>query len=100
MPWQKPLGLGSFLDAEILAYQNLHQLVTVDLADHGAGIFVIGDVGGVFGQKISDDLIDGVVAFLVQSVEHSAEYLAHTGLVIAGNCEFQGAFIRHWDRPP
>ena len=60
---QKPLGFGSFLLEQVLANQHLHQLVPVDLADHAPGVVVICDIGGIFGQQVADDLIDGIIAF-------------------------------------
>ena len=80
---------------QIAAYQFLQQLIPVQLADHAAGIVVIGDIGGIFRQQIADDLVHGVVAFFLQRVEHSPENAAHILFVIAGNGEFQGAVIRH-----
>ncbi len=62
---QKPLGfcLGLLLVEKVLANQHLHQLVTVDLADHSPGVVVVGDVGGILSQQVANDLVDGVVAF-------------------------------------
>ena len=95
LPWQKPLGWGSFVFEQVFPYQNLHQLVPVDLADAAAGIVVVGDVGGVFGQKIANDLVDGIITFLGQGIKHTPEDPAHVLLVIAGYCEFLSILIRH-----
>ena len=43
--------------------QLLKQLVTVELADQAAGIVVVGNVGRILGQEITDYLIDGVKPF-------------------------------------
>ena len=69
---------GSILGEQIFPNQDLHQLVPVDLADQTAGIAVIGDIGGIFRQKVPDDLVNGVVAFLGKGVEHIPENAAHT----------------------
>ena len=75
----------SFFLEKIFANQNLHQLVPVDLADHGTGIVVVGDVGGVLGQKVTYDLVDGVIAFLSQSFIHTPEGLAHISVISGYN---------------
>ena len=90
----KSLLAGLFVVCQILPHQLLHQLIPVQLADAAAGVVVVGDIGGVFGKQVSDDLIDGVVSFLVQSIEHTPECTAHIFFVIAGDCEFYG-FFRH-----
>jgi hypothetical protein len=92
----KASWLGSLILLEqILANQRLHQLVPVNLADHAPGVVVIGDIGGVFGQKITYDLIDGVVTLLAQGIEHTPENSAHILFVVAGYGKLQGFTIRH-----
>ena len=92
--------MGSLLAAEqIVLHQILQQFVAVNLADHAAGIVVIGDIGGVFGEKITYDLVDGVVTFLTQGVEYTPEDAVHILFVVAGYCELNGVF-RHGNRPP
>ena len=59
-----------------------------------AGGAVIGDVGGVFGEQITHDLVDGVVTFFVQGIEHTPEYLPHI-VFLFGDLEFLGFHIRH-----
>ena len=46
--------------------QLLKQLVTVELADQAAGIVVVGNVGRILGQEITDYLIDGVIPFFAE----------------------------------
>ena len=93
---QKPLGwMGLLLIEKVLANQHLHQLVPVDLADHAAGIVIVGDVGGVLGQQVTDNLIDGIVAFFSQGLIHIPENPAHIFFVIAGYSKFHGALFRH-----
>ena len=91
----KASWLGLFFVEQILADKHLHQLVPVDFADHAAGVVVIGDVGGILGQKIAYNLVDGVVALLRQGIKHAAENTAHIFFIIAGNCEFLRILIRH-----
>ena len=60
-------GFVSGLLSQIPPHQHLQQLITVDLADECAGTHVVGDIGGIFGENITNDLIDGVIAFFLQS---------------------------------
>ena len=53
---------GASVDVQIILHQSLQQLVPIHLADEGAGGVVVGDVGGVLGQDVAHDLVDGVVA--------------------------------------
>jgi hypothetical protein len=91
---QKPPGESVFVK-QIAAQQFLHQLVPIQLTDHASGIVVVGDIGGIFGEQIAYDLIDGVVTLLAQGIEHTPENSAHILFVIAGNGKFQGFTIRH-----
>ena len=54
------------LFVKIAAHEHLQQLITVELADQGARGVVIGDIGGILGKDIADDLIDGIVALVLQ----------------------------------
>ena len=47
----------------ITTYKNAR--ATIHLADHGTGIFIGRDVGGVFGQDIAHQLIDRIIAFFL-----------------------------------
>ena len=85
---------GSFVFEQVFPDQNLHQLIPVDLADHAAGAAVVGDVGGVFRQQIPHDLVNGIVTFFVQGIEHTPEYLAHI-LFVIGDLKGLGLHSRH-----
>ena len=90
------VGQGQLLAAEeIVLHQFLQQLVSIQLADHAAGIVVVGDIGGIFRKQITDDLINGIVTFFLQGVEHRAQDPAHAIPVVAGDCEFLCALVRH-----
>ena len=52
-------------DIQIIAQHGLQQIVTIHLADHGTGILIGRDVGGVFGQDIAHQLVDRIVAFFL-----------------------------------
>ena len=90
----------SVLNGQIVADQFLHQFIPVHLTDHAAGIVVIGDIGGIFREQIADDLIDGIVTFLIQSIEDTTQDPAHILFVIARNSKFNSVLIRHGSQPP
>ena len=52
-------------DVQITAQHGLQQIVTIHLADHGTGILIGRDLGGVFGQDIAHQLIDRIIAFFL-----------------------------------
>ena len=91
----KASWLWSFLFKQIFPNQYLHQFITVNLADHAAGIIVVGDVGGILGQQIADDLVHRVVALFLQSVEDGTKGTAHIILVVAGYDKFLCILVRH-----
>ena len=93
----KASWLGSFSDGEIIAHQLLHQLVPVQLTDHAAGIVVVGDIGGIFCEQLTDDLIDGIIAFFIQSIEYTTQNAAHIFLIVAGNSKLDGAICHGSD---
>ena len=70
-----------FLFAKVAQYQLLQQLVSVNAADQGAGIVVVGDVGGVFGNDVAHQLVDGVVALYQQRVIYRGKNFFDLGLL-------------------
>ena len=85
---------GSLLVKQITAHQLLEQFIPIQLADHTACIVIIGDISGVLCEQVADDLIDGVIAFFIQSIEYIPKYAAHILLVITGYGEFNSV-VRH-----
>ena len=96
LPWQKPLGLDG-KSGQIAAYQLLQKLVPIQLADHAAGIVVVGDISGILREEIANDLVDGVITLFVQSVEHTAENATHIVLIITRYSKLDGisGIVRH-----
>ena len=86
----KASWLGLVLNRQIIANQLLHQLVPIQLTNHAAGIIVVGNIGGIFCEQVADDLIDGILAFFIQSIEHTMQNTAHILFIIAGNGELDG----------
>ena len=60
-----------------MAYQFLQQLVPVNAADQAAGVVVVCDIGGVLGEDVAHDLVDGVVTLFPESVIHRGEDALH-----------------------
>ena len=51
---------------QITFYQNLQQFIAINLANQRARMIVVGDISGIFGQNVADDLVDWIVAFFFQ----------------------------------
>lgn len=64
--------------------QLLKQLVTVELADQAAGIVVVGNVGRILGQEITDYLIDGVIPFSLRAPYTAVRMLFISSLLSSG----------------
>ena len=93
MPSLRGNAEGKRLLPQISADQHLQQLVPVDLADQGPGIVVIGDVGGVLGENITHDLVDGVIALFLQCPIDGRENLMDLCVLLRGNIEFPGKIV-------
>ena len=81
--------------SQIAPDQLLQKLVPIQLADHAAGVVIVGDIGRVLGQQVAHDLVDGVIALFLQSVEDGTKGTAHIILVVAGYDKFLCILIRH-----
>jgi hypothetical protein len=82
---------------QIAVNQILEQLITVQLANHTSSVLVVSDVGGVFCQKITNNLVNGIITLFIQSIEHIPQNSPHIFLIIAGYCELYGIAFRHWN---
>ena len=102
LPGQRPLAgvPKSILGEQLLPDEHLHQLVPVDLADHASGAVVVGNIGGILSQQVSDDLIDGVVAFFCQGLIHTPKNPAHIIAIVIWYCKFLRILIGHGNQPP
>ena len=58
---------------------------------------MICDISGVFRKDVTDDLIDGIIAFFIQSIEYRTQNPAHILFVIAGNSKLNGIFCHGID---
>ena len=72
----------------------LQKLITVDTPNERACILMICNVSRVFAQDVTNDLIDGIIAFFFQSIVDRYEDLSHIHFVIAADFEFD-CIIEH-----
>jgi len=78
---------------EIFTHQNLEQLIAVDLADERAGLIMVGDIGGIFGQDIAYDLVDRVVAFFFKSLIHRQKNAMDLSILLLGKIKLAGKLV-------
>ena len=62
--------------------QLLKKLVTVELADEAASIIVIGDVGRILRENVSDDLVDWIVALFAEGRINLEKYISDFALTV------------------
>jgi hypothetical protein len=67
--WQKPPD--KLVVEQIAVNQVLQQFITIQLANHASGIVIVGNIGGIFSQKITNDLINGIVTLLAQGIKNA-----------------------------
>ena len=79
--------------AQILADQNLQQLVTVDFTDQRAGVVMVGDIGGILRKDIADDLVDGVVALFLQRLVYRGKDRVDLRVTLLHQIEFTGKIV-------
>jgi hypothetical protein len=78
---------------QIALHQFLEHLISVQLADHAAGIVVIGDISRILSQKIANNLIDGIIALLAQGFKDGTQGALHVLFFVTGKGEFDGALL-------
>ena len=79
--------------AQILTNQNLQQLIAVNFADESAGIVMVSNIGGVFGEDISNDLVDGIIALFLQCPVNCGEDMMNFSILIHCNAELSGKIV-------
>ena len=78
----------------------MQQVVAVNAADDGAGVLVGRDVGRVLRQDVADELIDGVVALLLQRTVHLQHRLLDLHITVITDGKNGGRFRdRHFNSP-
>ena len=68
--------------SQISPNQNLQQLIPVNFADQSTGVVVVGDIGGIFGQDVTHNLVDGVITFFFQCLVYRGEDLMDLGIAL------------------
>jgi hypothetical protein len=78
-------------------HQILQKLIAINFADHTSGIIVVGNICGILREKITNNLVDRVIAFFIQSVENTPENTVHIVFFFTGNGELNGisGIVRH-----
>ena len=83
-----------------VADKRLQQIITVNAADDGAGILVGCDVGRILRQDVAYELIDGVVALLLQRTVDLQHRLLDFHITVITDREYGGRFRdRHINSP-
>ena len=80
---------------QIMTNQLLQELVAVELADEAASVIVIRDIGRILGEKIADDLVDGIVALLRQGAVDLGENPLHFVRIVRRYGEFNGVVVQN-----
>ena len=88
-----------FLLAQVAAQEDLQQLVAIQLADQRACLPVVGDVGGVILKDVAHELIDGVIALLLQRGVHARQDVVDLLVLFLRGVEFAG-IVFHSVSPP
>ena len=78
---------------EIFAYQHLQQFITIDFTNHRTCVIVIGNVGGILGEDVTNNLIDGIISLLLQSLIDGGEDQADLGIFVYCDFKFTGKII-------
>lgn len=93
----KASWLGLLSPKQIALDKFLKQFVPIQLADHAARVIVIRDISGVLSQQVADNLVDRIVTFFTECVEHMTENAVHILFVIAGHCKLDCIFHHDFD---
>lgn len=93
-PLKKP-PLPEQLIKQVMPDDFLKELITVKLADEAASVIVVGNIGWILREKVSDNLIDGIVSFLCQRMIDFRKRLFHFLAVISRDGELDGIVIQN-----
>ena len=89
---EAPFASGSV--KQVMPDQLLQEFVAVELADEAASVIVIGDISRIFGENVTDDLIDGIIALFSEGTVDLGEDLLHFLVCIYGYGKFDGIMIQ------
>ena len=95
MPSLRGNAEGKRLLPQISADQHLQQLVPIHLADQGPCAVVVGDIGGVLRQDVAHDLVDGIIALILQRGINGGQNMTDLSDLFKPNIKLTVKFI-HW----
>lgn len=81
------------LQLQITLHQNLQKFIAVNFADQCTGVIMIGDIGGIFGQDISHDLVNGIVPFFTQSLIYGGKNVMSLFILFLCRVKLSGIFV-------
>jgi hypothetical protein len=76
-----------------MPYKFLQQFITIQSADQASGVVVIGDIGGILGKQVTDDLVNGIVTFFAEGTVNGSEDFFHFLCIFIWNKELNGVVI-------
>ena len=76
----------------------MQQLVAIQLADQRAGVVMVRDIGGVLRQDVAHDLVDGIIALILQRGINGGQNMTDLSVLFLRNIKLSGKFF-HWESP-
>ena len=84
------------LFTQIRFNKHLKKLVSVDVADKTSCVVVCCYVGGILGEDIAYDLVDGIIAFLTKSVINNGQIPLEFALSVLADRKSHSLFVIHF----
>ena len=78
--------------ADIITHKGLQQIVAVNAANQRTGVLVSSDISRVLRKNIADQLVDGVIALLLQCTVNKLHNLLDLLVFIVADREYRGRF--------
>ena len=85
--------------ADIITHKGLQQIVAVNAANQRTGVLVSSDISWVLRKNIADQLVDGVIALLLQRGVHARQDVVDLLVLFLRGVEFAG-IVFHSVSPP
>ena len=78
--------------ADIITHKGLQQIVAVNAANQRTGVLVSSDISRVLRKHLADQLVDGVIALLLQGTVNKLHNLLDLLVFIVADREYRGRF--------
>ena len=78
--------------ADIITHKGLQQIVAVNATNQRTGVLVSSDISRVLRKNIADQLVDGVIALLLQCTLNKLHTLLDLLVFIVADREYRGRF--------